>query len=151
MNRESYTYENHEKDLLVYAFESIGKQGTIKKMVYFQEISPSFYNLAMGDYLGENDIPIDDMRVSDNGDMPKVFATIAKIIAHFLHENPPYTVFIEGNTPIKKALYQRIITNNRKDLIAIFDLFGVDSLGKAQNFDTTVPYEALLIKAKPIF
>jgi hypothetical protein len=47
MNRESYAYENHENDLFVYAFESIGKQGTIKKMVYFQEISPSFYNLAM--------------------------------------------------------------------------------------------------------
>ncbi len=151
MNRESYAYENHENDLLVYAFESIGKQGIIKKMVYFQEISPNFYNLAMGDYLGEYEIPIDDMHVSDNGDMPKVFATIAKIIAHFLHENPQYTVFIEGNTPLKKALYQRIITNNRKDLITFFDLFGVDSLGKVQNFDATESYEALLIKAKQIF
>jgi hypothetical protein len=146
MNKESYSFATLENDSCVYAFESIGKQGAIRKMVYFQEFSPRIYNLALGDYTGNHDNPLDDMKVSDNGDMPKVLATVAKIIAWFLDKNPDASIFIEGNTPTKKVLYHRIIANNIQDLAPFFVILGVDEGGNVSRFDTNIPHQAIVIK-----
>lgn len=150
MNRESYDFEKHEDSTYAYAFLSVGAQGTITKVVYFQEISQKIYNLAMGDATDDADKPIDDMKVSNNGDMPKVMATIAQIMVKFLELKPHVSILVEGNTPTKKALYQRIVTNNIQDLAPLFVILGIDAEGNILSFDSQTPYEALIIKLNPL-
>ena len=150
MNRESYSFEKHEDSMYAYAFLSVGKQGNITKVVYFQEISQRIYNLAMGDATDDINKPIDDMKVSNNGDMPKVMATVAKIMVKFLAQNTHATILIEGNTPTKKALYQRIITNNIQDLAPLFVILGIDVGGNILSFEPQISYEALIIKLNPL-
>jgi hypothetical protein len=150
VNRESYNFAKYEEGAYAYAFTSVGKQGTITKVVYFQEIGTSLYNLAMGDATGDADKPLDDMKVSDNGDMPKVIATVAKILVRFLEQNSAITVLIEGNTPIKKALYQRIIANNIQDLTPLFVIYGVDEEGNITLFNSEIQYHAFVVKLKKL-
>ena len=151
MNRESYDFAKYEDDAYAYAFLSVGKQGDIVKVVYFQEVSQRLYNLAMGDATGNADKPLDDMKVSDNGDMPKVMATVTKIALTFLEKNPHFAILIEGNTPLKKALYQRIIANNIQDLAPIFVILGIDEEGNVSAFDAQTSYQAFVIKLKSLF
>ncbi len=83
MNKPFYSFE----ELILeggyaYTFESVGKQGSITKLVFFQEIEPDLYNLALVDFDLATQA-IDDMSISDNQDMAKIFATVFRIVTDF--------------------------------------------------------------------
>jgi hypothetical protein len=73
-------------------FISIGVNGLINKRVIFSFVQePNVYNLALGDV--ELDGSINDMNTTDNQDMLKILATIARIIKIFLDKYPQRQVF----------------------------------------------------------
>ena len=74
MDLESYPIvsdDYHES----YEFLSEGPNGTIKKVVYYQRISASVFNLAFGDW-NEDEQRINDKARTNNNDRTKVLATI---------------------------------------------------------------------------
>lgn len=75
-----------------YIFESTGKKGIIIKVVIFTEIQNNIYNLGFGDYNLTTSV-IDDVIVSNNGDIIKVLATIVSIADHFLSKNPFSSIY----------------------------------------------------------
>ena len=70
----------------VYEFDSEGPQGTIHKVVRFEETAPGVYNAALGDV--KEDGIIDFETSSNNGDYFTVIDTVAEIIQHFSDEHP---------------------------------------------------------------
>ena len=49
MNTETYEYTINENKL-IYSFYSTGKNGTILKLVIYENIALNHFNLAFGDY-----------------------------------------------------------------------------------------------------
>jgi hypothetical protein len=150
MDKEYYGFEYTEHR---YEFESVGINGIIKKVVTFQSQSGSQYfvhNLALGDYDEKTDIT-DYKNVSNNGDMPKVLATIFRIIFDFLTLHPNHVVNFMGNHPTKQKLYQRLIRNNIDDLLDIFEVFGLDDNNILEPFDKTKDYKSFSVIFKRNF
>jgi hypothetical protein len=89
-----------------YYFTSKGKR-PIKKAVMFTLIEPNVYNLGFGDLLPDGEI--DDLVISNNGDISKVLATIIDIVQDFAKEYPSTTIYFYGSTKRRTALYNRMV------------------------------------------
>jgi hypothetical protein len=131
----------------IYEFISKGKNGKIYKMVKFQETNlTDVYNLGFGDKdpLTEE---IDDMVVSDNGDMEKVLATVISIIYVFTEKFPDKWVFIQGSSPVRTRLY-RIIITKYLNLIKKDFFLKCWLNGEWEDFLPNVIYQGFAIKRK---
>ncbi|TAE09660.1 MAG: hypothetical protein EAZ95_15775 [Bacteroidetes bacterium] len=148
MNKEYYEYESVPAQDKFYTFTSVGAEGkTIEKVVAFQKMHLMLYNLALADYDRNSDSYSDDTN-SNNFDLGKIFATIFRIGYSFLEENPHLSVYIEGNSPIKKRLYQRIIKNNLSELQNNYEVFGVMDTEDIEPFVQGKEYNAFVIRKK---
>lgn len=111
MHLDSYKILEASSDLSVYKFTSVGPKGNITKYIIFSEIDSKdkVYNLALVDAIG-NDI-VSDTRVSNNGDMRKVLATVAQIVGRYTSVFPERTIFFQGSDREGKrlSLYHRAI------------------------------------------
>ncbi len=131
----------------VYLFESIGPKGVIEKAVVFTEANlHNLFNLGLGDVSKETG-RIDDSVVSDNGDMPKVLATVAAIVMDFTEKNREAIVVAVGNTPSRTRLYRMGITSHYELLMADFIVFGFGD-GAWEEFTKGKAYEAFYVKRK---
>jgi hypothetical protein len=148
MKKNGYAFQDFFQTQSSYTFLSIGRQGSIIKIVYFEKISDDVYNLVLGDYNATISPPVDDAVVSDNGDLAKIMITVVHIAEDFLNQNPNFFVYLEGNTVTKKQLYQRIMRNNYQDFIVDYDIFGIDLQNDVVPFETTQEYNAFLIRKK---
>ena len=86
MNASKYSVvsdNNHE----TYEFLSEGPNGTIKKVVLYQEIEDDIFNLAFGDW-DEDNQRIDDRARTNNNDLDKVLATVASTVIDFIKHHP---------------------------------------------------------------
>jgi hypothetical protein len=145
MNKENYPFEELEPNLAYY-FTSAGKNGKITKIVYFQPIEVDMYNIVLGDFNPAIQPPIDDQNISNNGDLPKVMATVAKILANFLKNNPQAKLYIEGNHPAKQLLYHRIVRNYHHELTQLFVINGVMDMEIQEPFAPEKLYESYIIQ-----
>lgn len=151
MNQPTYNVK-YVSDKDFYIFESIGRNGSIFKVVIFSKIEENIYNLGFGDYDPLNndidtdiDTDIDDKIVSDNGDMVKVIATVVGIALKFLSENPMTYLYIKGSTPLRTQLYNRTINRNFYDFIHSYKIYGSQN-GVLEIFQKNTPYESFLVK-----
>jgi hypothetical protein len=146
MNLPKYDIRNG-KTVFFYEFTSEGNNGSIKKVVNFQDTNlKDFYNLAFGDkdpITGE----IDDKVVSNNGDMEKIFGTIVSIIYSFTNRFPDAWVYAEGSTPARTRLYRMNIV---KYLSAVNEDFQLRCLlnGEWKEFNPSVDYQGFVVKRK---
>ncbi len=148
MEKESYYYSQAQinSENTLYSFFSVGNY-TIEKIVAFQYMGFLTYNVALADFDKEKN-EYSDMSNSNNFDLLKLFATIFKIITNFLNEYPHSSLHIQGNTEIKKKLYQRIVKNNWEDLQNKFIILGVNEGVKAEIFNPNTLYDFLIIRLK---
>lgn len=145
MDKESYLFNEKEfAQSIEYLFISVGKKGYITKGMRFVQLYESLYNLVLGDFDTKLE-NLDDKIISDNGDMPKVIATVFKIIIDFLTRNPDKTIYIQANTELKQRLYLRIVRNNYGKIASICNVLGVLRNHEAEAFDLTHEYIAFLI------
>ncbi len=121
MNKEGYLLLHTSE--FSRSFVSNGKNGAILKAVVFQEIAEHLYNVALMDYLIEVDSFSDNVH-SNNGDMPKVLATVVGAMKDFLELKPNAVLYFEGNTRVKQLLYNRIVRNNIDILLGQFNIEG---------------------------
>jgi hypothetical protein len=163
VNKETYAFDRSETGQ-EFLFVSSGHAGDISKMVFLTPVqgisgigTGNIYNLAFGDLKKFNDEwRIDDSVRSNNGDMPKILATVIKIALMFMKENRNATLTFEGYMDSKSTelgrnqrniLYQRAINSNWDELSSMFVIKGVKNY---QNEDY-VPgenYDAILITHK---
>jgi hypothetical protein len=128
----------------IYRFNSVGRKGIIPKVVRFTEIQENIYNLGFGDF-DEKFKNIDDKKVSNNGDMVKVLATVVAITELFLAENPEIWIYIEGSTSTRTRLYQIAIAKFLEYFTLKFEIYGSIN-GVYEPFQKNIPYESFLIK-----
>ncbi|MGV3604030.1 MAG: DUF6934 family protein [Dyadobacter fermentans] len=137
----AFTRSHHSK---VYYFVSTGTNGNIKKRVQFDLIHENIFNIGFGDW-AENGIGLDDMTVTNNGDMEMVLATVIKIIMHFLALNPFVSVYLTGSTTGRTRLYRAIIGKNFEVISKEFKVLGL-LCGDWLNYEKNVNYEAFLVQ-----
>jgi hypothetical protein len=131
---------------LTYEFLSEGPNGTIKKVVYFQEIEDNLYNLAFGDW-NEEEQRIDDKARSNNNDRDKVIATVASTVNDFVKYYPEAIIFAKGSTPARTRLYQIGLLANWHEISQLFIVEGLTN-GVWLIVEKQRNYEAFLVRAK---
>jgi hypothetical protein len=149
MNQEGYSFVNNAHTT-IYTFVSVGEKGTFSKVVIFQSLYQNLYNLILADYdIVTNNF--DDKNITNNGDIVKILATVIKIIQDFTAQNPDAFVYIEGNTPLKQRLYNRIVTRNLPEIQAHYTVSGVLPNGNKEPFLPDTPYIAFILEPKLAF
>lgn len=146
MKVEKYHLKS-DKTFTHFEFTSVGLNGAIKKIVEFQTTSFSnLFNLAFGDkdsITGE----IDDLAISNNGDMQKVLGTVVAALYIFFDKNPEAIVYATGSTPARTRLYRMGITKFYNDIQRDFYLYG--RIGnQLYTFETAVEYEGFVALRK---
>ena len=121
MIKESYSYIAIGNKTLYY-FESEGKHGTIPKAIIFTLSENNLWNLAFGDW-HEGDI--DDVIISNNYDIVKIIATIAKVVYDFSHEYPLRHILIQPVDEKRKKLYNHVFRRNYSDINLVFHITGL--------------------------
>ncbi len=142
MNQPTYKIQVNEEN--TYSFISIGRKGLILKVVRFDEIEPTIFNLGFGDFDFEKQT-LSDSIVSDNGDMEKILATVVSILNDFLQNNPKFSVFIVGSTLSRTRLYQIAINRYYEDFKVYFEIFGYRN-SEFDVFQKNVNYESFLVR-----
>jgi len=105
----------------------------------------NFYNLAFGD---KNPTGIiDDLVVTNNGDVQKVLATVVAAIFEFFIHYPDAWVYAIGSTPSRTRLYSISINKYFSSIEMDFDLFGQKELSW-EVFVPGVNYSSFLICKK---
>ncbi|MGX5858114.1 DUF6934 family protein [Dyadobacter jiangsuensis] len=133
----SYPYE-------IYSFISEGRNGHVRKRVRFDLVRSNIFNLGFGDWK-EDDSDLDDLVVTDNGDMEMVLSTVIRITIHFLSTNPGITVHFTGSTAARTRLYRSILSTNYDVIIRDFIVLGLID-GKWLDYEKNVDYEAFLVQ-----
>ncbi len=131
---------------VVYEFLSERPYGTIKKVVFYQEIGDNIYNLAFGDWDEERQ-RINDRVRSNNNDRDKVLATVASTVTDFIKYHPNAQILAQGSTPSRTRLYQMGILGNMNAIGNSFDIQGFYK-GNWEIFKEGRNYEVFAVKAK---
>ena len=137
MNEESNSFE----------FISEGKNGSIAKLVVYQEIAQGVFNLAFGDKNLETGL-LDDKSVSDNGDTEMVLATVVLTVFMFTNKYPDAYIFATGSTPARTRLYRRSIFNYLEEAQENFDIYGMLETEELEIFVPNKEYEGFVIQRK---
>jgi hypothetical protein len=123
MNVDKYHLKS-EETLTVFEFISEGPKGAIRKLIHFQPTSQQgIYNLAFGDKDLETG-DINDLAISNNGDMEKVLATVVSAVYAFFDKHPDAMVYATGSTQARTRLYRMGITKFYEEMNKDFYLFG---------------------------
>ncbi len=105
MRQDFYDYSRDRDGR--YRFTKRGKRNIIKVVDFTPTNHNGIYNLWFGDLLPDNSI--DDMVISNNGDIVKVLATVIQITREIMAEMPFVTIVFKGSTTGRMALYKRIL------------------------------------------
>lgn len=124
MSTPTYPLKSGRK-LWSYQFVSQGPKGFVPKLIQFTSIGPDgVFNLAFGN----EDLPtgeIDDMAVSNNGDIAMVLATVVEAIRDFVNIHPRAIIYFSGSTHSRTRLYRMVISKYLTELTADFDILGL--------------------------
>jgi len=147
MKYPRYQYSS-DKDLHVFEFVSIGRKGSIKKIVQYTEMSvEGYYNLAFGD-LNEETGDIDDRVITNNGDSLKVLSTVASSVYAFTGKYPKTKVFATGSSESRTRLYRMGISNNLEELKEDFLVYGLTKDEIFEEFIAGENYLGFLVTRK---
>ncbi len=123
MQEESYPFTCSRQEFR-YKFVSIGKRKQITKIVLFTETHwDKIYNLALFDCLEDGSVSA--YVNSGNGDERLVFATIIKIIDHFLTLKSDCLIIFKGNDDRRHRLFRIFITTVLSDLSKTYQVYGI--------------------------
>lgn len=129
-----------------YHFLSKGPNGTIKKMVAYQDVGDNIYNLAFGDW-DEYKKRINGMARTNNSDRQKILRTVASTVIDFFKHHPKAIVFAKGSTSARTRLYQIGIANNLREIIQSFEIEGFYK-SHWERFQKGKNYQAFSLKTK---
>lgn len=91
------------------------------KIIVFQKIGGTRYNLSFGDFKNGR---IDGEVVTNNGDLVKVISTVAQSVYLFFEHYPDASIEIEGVDDKRKRLYSTIFQRRQAEIDLYFDVKG---------------------------
>ena len=156
MNYPKYDFTASSENL-TFEFVSNGTNGSIDKAIVYNCLSEehNVYNLCFGDNKGideeTGELNIDDIAISNNGDLEKILATVASSAYIFSETYPDRLIFFTGSTPARTRLYRRAISKEFEHISETFTIFGAINVnGKIINvpFNKTENFYGFYIKAK---
>lgn len=145
MNLNKYPVTS-DSEHVTYEFLSEGPKGTLKKVVFYQEIGENIFNLAFGDW-DEKDQKINDKVRSNNSDRDKVLATVASTVIDFIKHHPAAIILAQGSTPARTRIYQMGILANWEEIGQLFEIEGFSD-GIWESFEDNKNYERFALQAK---
>jgi len=140
-------YQTTNIENMWFEFDSVGKT-TIRKVIEFQKTENIFfYNLALGNLTGTTEKEIDDITLSDNGDIKEIFMTVVDVIDIFFTFKPNVFVVFCGNTKQKNDIYNFLVNRYFDYLNKKYKIFGELS-GGIYLYDKDRKYDKILLRKK---
>jgi hypothetical protein len=102
-----------------------------------------YYNLEFGD-LNAKTKRINDLAVTDNGDMRKVLKTVASTLEIFFDDFPNKFVHIDGSNSVRRAYYHKLIRDYYTFITPLFHVRG-HTKGKLEDFRSGVEYDFIVV------
>jgi hypothetical protein len=131
----------------VFEFQSQGNQGTIVKVVWFERLSENSWNLAFGDKQADSAL-LDDLSVSNNGDLRMVMQTVANIALEFMSAQPGKLLFIQPIDERRKSLYNYIFSKKWPEIREKYQVFGISG-NYFDNYQPEKVYDLFVLSLKP--
>lgn len=129
----------------VFEFNSEGKNGTIPKLISFDQTDlEGFFNLAFGD-LNKETGNINDFAISNNGNREKILATIVASVYSFTNKYPSAWVYATGSNKTRTRLYRMGITKYLTEIKKDFSIYGMRN-NEWQFFNKGIEYDAFLVR-----
>jgi hypothetical protein len=115
MDEPIYHYKK-SYNVLTFDFESIGVNGVSRKKVIYSSLegSDEYFSLSLFEVL-DNGV-LDVYFESNNGDMPKIMATIVRTMFDFFATYPTKKIAFSGSTPERTRLYRIVISKLVKEV-----------------------------------
>jgi hypothetical protein len=142
---EPYTLDISEYDTC-FSFQSIGKNGMVKKMIYFSPNGEDMFNLTLVDIDPKTGKENDKSR-TNNGDLPAIMATVVTAMLLFLETYPDKMIYFKGNSKEREKLYQ-IQTNifypalqEKLTVLGELNCYWYD-------FEANIPFENFIVARK---
>ena len=140
-----------KRDERYYIFYSHGKKD-ILKIISFTPIEKNgnkYYNWGFGDLVNNETggFDVDDKTESNNGDVKRIFYTVASTLSVFFETNPEGTVHIKGSNQQRMNIYRKIIARHWPELKPFYDINGSTN-GQMQPFQEAMEFDYLLISKK---
>lgn len=145
MNYKPYTLDIN-KDHTRFQFQSVGKRGVFEKVILFQLLADDIYNLALLDY-NPTSQEYSDLSVTNNGDMPEIFATVINAVTAFLKAYRNRKIYFEGTTSSRTRLYQIVINKIYNSDIQDLIILGLKNQ-EWHPFEPNINFEGFLIEKK---
>jgi hypothetical protein len=128
-----------------FGFTSTGPKGDFDMLCRFELVDAerSIYNFGFGvrkpDAVIDGEIDADDKINLRNGDMDKIFNTVANQVIDFLQINPFATVTFLGSDAVRSRKYSQLLSKYYMEIVGLgFELFGQADGGLPEFF---VPYQ----------
>jgi hypothetical protein len=156
MNYDHYGNLTYNADRYLFAFDSEGPKGILKKVIAYSAIKNlhNSYNLGFGTLKTDSngDFYIDDNEISDNGDRNKVLATVAISVYAFIDKYPDKKIYLTGSSKARTRLYQMAINHAYEELSEEFRIFGdlgeIEGLYDLHPFQKGINYNGFLIEKR---
>jgi hypothetical protein len=144
---EPYTLHISEYDTR-FSFQSIGKKGTVEKVIYFSPNEEGMFNLGLVDVDPITGTESDES-ITNNGDLPAVMATVVTAMLLFLETYPDDMIYFKGNCEGREKLYQ-IQTNifypalqEKLTVLGEVNCYWYD-------FEANIPFENFIVARKEL-
>ena len=147
MNYEPYTLHVTEHDRC-FSFQSIGRNGTVDKVIYFSPNGEDMFNLGLVDVdpiTGKKS----DKSVTNNGDLPEVMATVVTAMLLFLESYPDQAVQFKGSTELRSRLFENHIAQIYPHLMKDLTVLGLQN-NRWDYFEVGVQYESFMVSKKEL-
>ncbi len=145
MNEPTYSLSS-SADRLTFAFLSISPTRTIHKQVLYDPINELIYNLALVDVMPDGSL-VDNV-ISDNGDMPKVIATVIQTMFAFFTHYPDKQIYFQGSDEARTRFYRILIGRELEQARKLFLIYGKKADGSWNIFVPNEPYTGFIFEHK---
>jgi hypothetical protein len=144
IDKPHYLFEG-SPDALVFEFDSISENKTIKKVVIYEALEgfENLYQLGFGDLT--EDGKVDFIAVSKNKDRDKILATVAQTMVVFFENYPNKMLYFRGSTYTRTRLYRSLISKFIEIIELYFKVMGLKSDGSPEVFIKNQDYSAFII------
>lgn len=146
MNQPFYQFTS-SLEAIRFEFDSIGKQIIPKVVIFNTKDLPGIYSLTLANLLPDGSL--DDMTVSDNGDMEMILSTVFQCVQLFLDRYPKAIVAFSGSSVSRTRLYQIAIARELQEATNRFNIWGLTQ-DAVEPFQRNKAYEGFLISLKSV-
>ena len=105
-----------------YLFESVGTKGRVLKMIVFSHVEGNLWNLGFGDLKKGR---LDDASITNNNDVVRVLATVAKAIYEFSGTYPDKAIRIRPVDEKRRRLYNLVFQRRFPEIRDDFSVLGI--------------------------